>query len=125
MKLLLIITTFLIYNFSQSQNNFKGVGFQKDILEYWDLELTSLNDNNYQVEYPNIPCTANWIFIKKEKNYKMYKEELTSGFDNCKNSGIILVMNDDKSSNTKRFYIYDKEEDLEPYAFGFLQLIVE
>ena len=31
-----------------------------------------------------------------------------------------MLVNDEISLNSKRFYIYMKEGDAEPYAFGFL-----
>lgn len=121
-KTIFLISLFLI-SLCFGQSRYIGVGFQKDILESWNLEIIKINNNEYSVKYPSIPCTSKWTLIKQEDNFLIYKEELTSGFDECKNFGIIFLIDDSSSSTTKRFYIFNKIEDKKPYAYGFLELI--
>ena len=82
-----------------------------------------MNNNEYSVKYPTIPCTAKWKLIRQENNYLIYQEELLTGFDNCINNGIIFLVDDSSSSTTKRFYIFDKIGNEKPYAYGFLELV--
>ncbi len=123
MKKIFLLLNLVLCAFFYAQTKYKGVGFQKEIFESWDLEIVKINNNEYSVKYPSIPCTAKWKLIKQENNYLIYKEELLTGFDNCINNSIIFFINDNSSPTTKRFYIFNKIGDEKPYAYGYLELV--
>ena len=123
MKSLYVVLTVSISSACYSQSNFIGIGFQKDIKESWNLSLKEIDNKSFQVRYPSIPCTAIWKVVKQTNDYVVYKEKLTSGYDRCIDNGYIFIVNDTFSNSTKRFYIFEKAGDDNPYAYGFLEKI--
>ena len=123
MKKIFFLFSLVFCSIFNAQSKYKGVGFQKEIFESWDLEIVKINNNEYSVKYPTIPCTAKWKLIRQENNYLIYQEELLTGFDNCINNSIIFFINDNSSPTTKRFYIFNKIGDEKPYAYGYLELV--
>lgn len=123
MKNVLIFLSVTLTSLCYSQSNFLGVGFQKDIKESWDLSLKKIDSKSFKVIYPTIPCTAIWTVIKETNDYLVYKEKLTSGLDRCIDNGYIFMVNDTFSKSTKRFYIFEKAGDENPYAYGFLEAV--
>ena len=123
MKKTILFISLLLFSLNFGQSKYKGVGFQKDTFESWDVEINKINNKEYSVKYPSIPCSAKWILIKQENDFLVYKEELTSGFSDCENFGIIFLVDDKSASTTKRFYIFRKLDNEKPYAYGFLELV--
>lgn len=112
--------------FSQQYYYYHGVGYQKleGTTDYWEITVHPTVNEDLFISYPDIPCSSEWIFVREDKGGKIYKEKLVSGFDKCIDNGIVLLMDDETSITSKRFYIYQDEQSTQPYALGFIDEII-
>jgi len=120
MKKFYFINFVLISNafFSQSLT---GVGFQKDIKEYWAINVQINTQEDISVSYPSLGCSGKWLLIKEDKNLTLLKERITYGVDKCIPENYIVMTRDNLSPTTFRFYIFENVEDEIPYAVGVLE----
>lgn len=109
----------LISNIISAQS-LTGVGFQKDIKEYWAINVQINSQSDIDVSYPSLGCSGKWVFIKEDKNLTILKEIITFGADKCIPENYIFMTRDELSPTTFRFYIYENKGDEIPYAVGVL-----
>ncbi|WP_295840663.1 hypothetical protein [uncultured Apibacter sp.] len=82
--------------------------------------MEEINDSKYKVYYPSLDCSGTWTLIENKK-YKKFKEEITDDKNEiCIPAEYLLLVDDDISPYTKRFYLYINNEDNQPIANGFL-----
>ena len=96
----------------------------EETTDYWEITVHPTVNEDLFISYPDIPCSSEWIFVREDKGGKIYKEKLVSDFDKCIDNGIVLLMDDETSQTTKRFYIYQDEQSTQPYALGFIDEII-
>ena len=77
-----------------------GVGFQKDIKEYWAINVQINSQNDITVSYPSLGCSGKWVFIKEDKNLTLLKEIITYGGDKCVPEGMVFLTRDPISPTT-------------------------
>lgn len=127
-----LMILFSCFCFAQDQaENYVGIGFQNDTYETWKIQLSRNSEDTFLVNYPELECSGIWKISKKNKKkfpkekrtkHVIAQEEIVTGLDKCVNNGWVLLVDDQLSETTKRFYIFRTENDEKPYAFGFLEL---
>ena len=98
-----------------------GVGYQKDIKEYWAINVQINSQDDITVSYPSLGCSGKWVFIKEDKNLTILKEIITFGVEKCIPENYIFMTRDDLSPTTFRFYVFENIGDEIPYALGVLE----
>lgn len=98
-----------------------GVGFQKDIKEYWAINVQINSQDDITVSYPSLGCSGKWVLINEDKNLTLLKEIITFGADKCIHENYIFMTRDELSPTTFRFYVYENKGDEIPYAIGVLE----
>ena len=89
----------LIFNIILAQS-LTGVGFQKDIKEYWAINVQINSQDDITVSYPSLGCSGKWVFIKEDKNLTLLKEIITYGGDKCVPEGMVFLTRDPISPTT-------------------------
>lgn len=114
------ITIILVFLFStlNAQEKWIGIGYQKNINESWKIKMITISEKNYEITYPDIPCSSIWIVRGRNKKNILLEEKIIDGIENCVDNGfVILEKVDDK---TMKFYCFINMKDEEPYAYGLL-----
>ncbi len=94
-------------NVSWLEGTWSGKGYQPDALnqQFWLMKLYyAPGGKDIIVSYPTIPCAGKWTLEKLEKNKAIFKETLTSGFENCIDGSKLVVSYIDNSYVNVSFY---------------------
>lgn len=73
-----------------------GIGIQNRSTA-WSIKL-KLQENNFSIDYPSIPCGGKLFFIKKTSNKYIFREEITKNKNRCTNSGKLVLSRIDEHS---------------------------
>jgi hypothetical protein len=68
----------------------EGEGYQTDTQTTWKVRLT-VHDNEFAVEYPNIPCNGFWKVVDRNSSGGTFTEIITNGAQRCANNSHILM----------------------------------
>lgn len=122
--LLFIIPGIKAQSLNWMEGNWTGQGYQPNLGKnpYWDMELVislETGEGILKIEYPSIPCSANWELISKEPKSAVFVEKLITGKDLCVDGGKVLVSYVDKDHLS--FVFYETAYSTEIYATAKLQ----
>jgi len=111
-------------NLTWMEGSWTGKGYQPNLGKdpYWDMDLViSLESGEgiLKIEYPSIPCSANWEIISKELKRAVFVERLTKGKDRCIDGSKLTVTYVDQDHIQVVFY--NPENDKEIYATAKLK----
>lgn len=79
-----------------------GEAFQTDTKTRWAVRLT-VQDENYSIVYPDIPCKGTWKLIEKNSRSASFTEAITQGLDLCENNSHVMVEKLSASEITVRY----------------------
>ena len=68
----------------------EGEGYQTDTNSTWSVRLT-IAENNFAIEYPNIPCSGSWKVVDQNSGGGTFTEIITNGKSLCANNSRILL----------------------------------
>ena len=68
----------------------EGEGYQSDTKTTWSVSLT-VQDGNYAIEYPDIPCRGRWTLIDINSRAASFTEVITQGTDRCDNNSHVMI----------------------------------
>lgn len=81
---------------SWMEGSWTGKGYQPNLgkYPYWQMEMKisfESGEGTLKIEYPSIPCSANWELISSEPKSAVFIEKLVSGKDLCIDGSRITV----------------------------------
>lgn len=79
-----------------------GDAYQTDTKTRWAVRLT-VRDDNYSVDYPDIPCKGTWKLIEKNSQSASFTEVITEGLGQCSNNSHVMVEKLNASEITCRY----------------------
>ena len=61
----IVILALLLGSLTFAQSFYTGSGYQKgDFIDFWYIELSETKNKDLKVNYPDIPCTSKWVFVR-------------------------------------------------------------
>lgn len=117
--ILILNSCYIKNNIIDSSEKWEGLGYQKGINETWKIEITKKSKNTYYVNYPDIPCSGEWIIVSKNKDKIVLKEEIKKGKEICIPATNVVIMKINNENLSVTFFL--PENSKEPFAFGTLK----
>ncbi len=106
-------------SFIDNAERWEGIGYQKDLNGAWKMELCKFDKNSYFINYPDSPCSGEWIITKREECRLFLNEAIKDDICKCMaKMDVVVTQIDDTNLSVAFFLPTDKGE---PYAFGVLK----